>query len=256
MRFAAKYRVISTIDTEARHGHKSKNRHFGGYKAQLSIDPDSELICELVATPPNTHDAGGVADLLENEPAADKPIVLGDCAYVDGGTREALGEKGFTLMAKYPPIPNATGGFTNDHFLVDLETNTVNCPAGATIARRGDGSGSARFTPHCGTCPLRSAFTKARAGRQVEINEHEAILQRARAEQTTPGWIATYRRTDHSSSARSHTSSGDPGEGDGDGLGSSGTSPPISHEARAINWARLATLGLSFGPDGWTLAGG
>jgi hypothetical protein len=25
-------RVISTVDTEARHGHKSANRHFDGYK--------------------------------------------------------------------------------------------------------------------------------------------------------------------------------------------------------------------------------
>ncbi|MCU1494370.1 MAG: Transposase [Acidimicrobiaceae bacterium] len=33
VRGVAKDRVISTTDTEARHGHKSKNRHFDGYKA-------------------------------------------------------------------------------------------------------------------------------------------------------------------------------------------------------------------------------
>jgi len=43
--------VISTVDPEARHGHKSRNRHFDGYKAHLSIDPDSELIDEVAATP-------------------------------------------------------------------------------------------------------------------------------------------------------------------------------------------------------------
>jgi hypothetical protein len=31
--------VISTVDTAARHGHKSRNRHFDGYKAHLSVDP-------------------------------------------------------------------------------------------------------------------------------------------------------------------------------------------------------------------------
>jgi len=51
VRGVAKDRVISTTDTEARHGHKSKNRHFDGYKAHISIDPDSELIAEIVATP-------------------------------------------------------------------------------------------------------------------------------------------------------------------------------------------------------------
>ena len=37
----AKDRVISTVDPEARHGHKSRNRRFDGYKTHLSIDPPS-----------------------------------------------------------------------------------------------------------------------------------------------------------------------------------------------------------------------
>src|SRR5579863_4451887 len=52
----ARDRVISTVDPDARHGHKSKNRRFDGYKAHISIDPDSELIDEVVATPANTPD--------------------------------------------------------------------------------------------------------------------------------------------------------------------------------------------------------
>ena len=68
VRGVAKDRVISTVDTEARHGHKSKNRHFDGYKAHLSVDPDSELIAEVVATPANTHDAKAVPELLAGEP--------------------------------------------------------------------------------------------------------------------------------------------------------------------------------------------
>ena len=60
----AKDRVISTVDPEARHGHKSRNRRFDGYKAHLSIDPDSELIDEVAATPANTPDRDAVTDLL------------------------------------------------------------------------------------------------------------------------------------------------------------------------------------------------
>jgi hypothetical protein len=33
VRKVARNRVISTTDTEARHGHKSRNRRFDGYKA-------------------------------------------------------------------------------------------------------------------------------------------------------------------------------------------------------------------------------
>ena len=57
-------RVISTVDTEARHGHKSRNRRFDGYKAHLSVDPDSELIDEVAATAANTPDRDAAGELL------------------------------------------------------------------------------------------------------------------------------------------------------------------------------------------------
>jgi len=259
VRGVAKDRVISTVDVEARHGHKSKNRHFDGYKAHLSIDPDSELIAEVVATPANAHDHDAVPELLAGEPDEDKPMVLGDSAYADGQTRHELGEAGFTLMAKCPPIRNATGGFTKDRFLVDLEAGTVSCPAGeiAMIVRRGDGSGLARFAPHCGPCPLRAACTTSRAGRSVTINEHEAILQQARAEQRDPEWIATYRANRPLVERKiAHLVRRGWGGRRGRTRGLQRIATDLDTRASAINWARLATLGLTVGANGWTLAGG
>lgn len=259
VRGVATDRVISTVDTEARHGHKSRNRHFDGFKAHLSIDPDSELIAEIVATPANTHDAKTVPELLADEVDEDKPVILGDCAYADGKTREALGERGFTLMAKCPPIRNTTGGFTKDRFVVDLEANTVTCPAGqtATITRRRDASGVARFAPHCGTCPLRSACTRSRAGRSVTINEHEAILQHARAAQADPEWIATYRANRPLVERKiAHLVRRSWGGRRARTRGLRRIATDLDARASAINWARLATLGLRFGPTGWTLAPG
>jgi Transposase domain (DUF772) len=46
-------RVISTVDRQARHGHKTAAHGFDGYKAHVAVDPDSEVICAaevLVAT--------------------------------------------------------------------------------------------------------------------------------------------------------------------------------------------------------------
>src|SRR5664279_1157954 len=37
-------RVISTVDPQARHGHKTSARGFDGYQGHLAIDPDSEII--------------------------------------------------------------------------------------------------------------------------------------------------------------------------------------------------------------------
>ena len=40
-RRVARDRIISTVDPEARHGHKTQSRHFDGYKGHIAIDPDS-----------------------------------------------------------------------------------------------------------------------------------------------------------------------------------------------------------------------
>ncbi|MGI8751499.1 MAG: transposase [Acidimicrobiales bacterium] len=61
-------RVISVVDVEARHGHKSHDRRFDGFKVHLSVDPDSELIDEVVVTAANAHDSAAVDDLLASMP--------------------------------------------------------------------------------------------------------------------------------------------------------------------------------------------
>ena len=128
-------RVISTVDTAARHGHKSRNRRFDGYKAHLSVDPDSELIEEVTATAANAPDREAVSGLLhEHAGRDDKPEVIGDSAYGDAATRAGLEEQGFTVVAKCPPARNSGGRFTKDQFAIDPRAGTVTCPAGQTAA--------------------------------------------------------------------------------------------------------------------------
>ena len=43
-RKVARDRVISTVDPEARHGHKTVSRSFDCYKGHLAEDPDSEIV--------------------------------------------------------------------------------------------------------------------------------------------------------------------------------------------------------------------
>ena len=40
-RRVAKDRIISTVDPDARHGHKTSARGFDGYKGHVAVDPDS-----------------------------------------------------------------------------------------------------------------------------------------------------------------------------------------------------------------------
>ncbi len=66
-RRVAKDRVISTVDPDARHGHKTSARGFDGYKGHVAIDPDSELITATTVTAGNVGDAQAVEELLADE---------------------------------------------------------------------------------------------------------------------------------------------------------------------------------------------
>ncbi len=82
--FNRNIQIISTVDTEARHGHKSKNKRFDNYKTQLSIEPESEIICETNATKANAHDHDAIEELaseIANDSGDDdklSKVVIGD----------------------------------------------------------------------------------------------------------------------------------------------------------------------------------
>jgi len=257
-RGVARDRMISTVDTEARHGHKSRNRRFDGYKAHLSIDPDSELIDEVVATPANTPDREAAPVLLGSyDTAEDKPVVLGDSAYADGATRDDLECAGFSLAAKCPPVRNSTGLFTKDRFVVDLDQMTVTCPAANAVAITviGGVAGRASFKAHCANCPLRASCTTSRRGRTISIHRFEAILQRARQEQADPSWKAAYR-ADRPIVERkiAHFTRRPWGGRKARTRGLQRVGTDLDTRAGAVNWARLAILGLRRGDDGWAIA--
>ena len=70
-RRVARDRVISTVDPDTRHGHKTSARGFDGYKGHAAVDPDSEIITATVVTPGNAGDASVaddlIADLLDDD---------------------------------------------------------------------------------------------------------------------------------------------------------------------------------------------
>jgi Transposase DDE domain/Transposase domain (DUF772) len=260
VRGVAKDRVISTVDPEARHGHKSRNRRFDGYKTHLSIDPDSELIDEVAVSAANTPDRDAVDDLLEDlAEEENKPDIVGDSAYADGATRQSLAARGFEVVAKVPPVRNATGLFTKDRFSVDLETQSVTCPAGQRVGINPtkDGGGRASFKLHCKDCPLRRACTKSRSGRTIAIGRHEDLLQVARAQQATPQWQARYR-ADRPKVERkiSHFTRRSWGGRRARVRGRLRIRTDVDTRAGAINLARLAVLGLGHDANGWRVAGG
>lgn len=189
-RKVAKDRVISTVDTEARHGHKSTAVRTDGFKAHLATEPDTGIITALKVTPANAPDGEVEVELMESEP--DGLEVLADSAYGSGAVRSTLKSRHHRLVIKpLPSRPVVPGGFVRDDFSVDHAQRSVTCPAGhvARLSKKG----AARFAPHCVTCPLRSRCTKAVA-RSFTVSEHDAELVAARAAWGDEELRATYRK--------------------------------------------------------------
>ena len=284
-RRVAKDRIISTVDSEARHGHKSRNRTFDGYKTHVAADPDDELVTEVAVTAANVPDRDAVDDLIgadasdqtepdqtepdQTEPEQGEPDqnerdgadggleIFGDSAYADADTLQRLGQAGHTVRAKVPPARNRGGRFSKDDFVIDLDSGDVTCPAGNTVpitpAHRGGGKAS--FRRFCGSCPLRAQCTTAKAGRSIAIHRREATLQAARAAQADPGWRQAYRANRPTAERKiAHMVRRMWGGRKARCRGKAGILTDVLTRAAVVNLARLAVLGLHHAPAGWAVA--
>jgi len=275
-------RVISTVDPDARHGHKTAARGFDGYKGHAAVDPDSELITATKATPGNAGDASVAADLIEDlladEPAGQDdpasqtgetsapacqpgegadarqpPKVYGDCAYGTGEFQSTLAGSHIDSGCKTQPPSAAGGRLAKDRFDVNLDRDTVTCPAGHAVAiRRGSSGGIARFGELCATCPLRDRCTGAAGGRTIRVGPYEDALARARQRQADPRWQADYRATRPKVERKlGHLMRRKHGGRRARVRGTARVDADFRLLAAAANLARLAVLGLRFTTTGW-----
>jgi hypothetical protein len=283
-RRVAKDRVISTVDPEARHGHKTAARGFDGYKGHAAIDPDSEIITDTVVTPGNAGDASVAQDLIDDlggaagddtgddtggdgtggphddggspAPAA-KPTVYGDNAYGTGEFHEYLADHDIESRCKTQQPTAAGGMFTKADFDIDLGTDTVTCPNGITapIRRNGDGDGTASFGQPCADCPLRAQCTTAAGGRTISVGRYERRLAEARTRQQDPRWVADYRATRPKVERKlAHLMRHRHGGRRSRVRGTTKIDADFNLLAAAQNLARLARLGLRFATTGWAVA--
>ena len=185
-------RVISVVDPQARHAHKSVQRRQDGFKAHIAIEPDTGLITDCAVTKASgegSSDASVGIDLLTDE--TEHLEVLGDSAYGSGEARATLAEAGHTAVIKPIPLRAAVeAGFTLDDFTIDHTTKTVTCPAG--LSRSITGTGKAIFGAACRDCPLKARCTTAKQGRTIAVSEHEALMRGARRQAETPQFQDVY----------------------------------------------------------------
>jgi hypothetical protein len=190
-------RVISIVDPQTRHVHKTVHHRQDGYKAHLAIEPDTGVFTagELTqATGEDNHEAVVGLALLDDDLSTDRLQVLGDSAYGTAEARLALAQAGHTAIIKpLPPRSAIRDGFTIDDFTVDETTGTATCPNNVT--RRITASRKVTFGVACRTCPLRPRCTNRSLGRILTLHEHDAVLRQARRDWATRDDLRqTYRR--------------------------------------------------------------
>jgi hypothetical protein len=272
-RRVAKDRIISTVDPQARHGHKTAARGFDGYKGHVAVDPDSELITATAVTAGNVGDAAPAADLLaddlpDRDAAADAESatdvepdaavaptlsVYGDSAYGVGVLLDTLERGGAQISCKVQPPVAPAGRFAKDAFTIDLQGATVTCPAGQITALRTLTDGQiAYFGAACRDCPLAKRCTASPDGRTIRVTAYEAQLARARARQTDPAWKADYSATRPKVERKiGHLMRRKHGGRGARMRGQTKIDADFALLAAAVNLARLAALGLTHRAGSW-----
>ena len=253
-RKVARHRVISTVDPETRHMHKSRSTYRDGYKAHIAVEPLTGLITACDLTPANEGDGPTGIGLLADE---DKGLdVLADSAYGSGDSLAALDDAEHRILIKpWPLARNKNLGddqFNREDFSIDYLTRTVTCPNGTTTHLTNNGS--ATFGAKCRGCPVRSRCTSAIDGKTFLVGKHDEHLaanrQRWRTDtdlvddyrqhrpmvERTIAWLVTngHRRCRLRGVARNKIA--------------------FSTRAAVINLKRLINLGLEHDGTTWNLA--
>jgi IS5 family transposase len=252
-------RVVSTVDPDARHIHKNRTRRQDGFKAHVSVEPETGLFTAVALTGgcgPGNHEAAVAARLLAGEERS--LTVLGDTAYGTGELREHLLAGGHQAVIKPPPLPRAIpAGFTIDDFAIDEQAGTVTCPAGqiAALGRpQADGNRQAQFSTRCRGCPLRERCTTSKTGRVLTVHPQHALLAAARRAAAGPAWQAEYRRW-RPPVERAIAWLAARGSRRVPYRGITSNNIWLHHRAAALNLRRLINLGLTRTTDAtWALA--
>ncbi len=250
-RRTAKDRVISTVDPESRHVHKNRRTYLDGFKAHISVEPNSGLIAAAKLTAGNVADGPTGVELLDNE---DGPVeVLADSAYSSADTLIALADANHAATIKPWPTRRMTShpqAFTITDFDIDTAAGTATCPAGHTVTITP--AGAARFTTRCHDCPLRDRCTTAKRGKILNVHPHHDVHAAARTAASDPDWQDRYRqhrpmveRTIAWLVRRGHRRVRF--------RGIAANQLWLTHRAAAVNLQRLLALGLDRDQGTWTL---
>ncbi len=178
-----KDKTVSLVDKDARHGAKSDEKKFTGYKANVMKSKDG-FVTNIITTPGNTYDGDILVPLVDEkiENSSKPEKIVGDQHYGSADNRVQMSMRGITIVAPFKENSNPTGLFPQDIFVMD-ETG-ITCPAGnrTMISNYDEKNGTTTFyfkKDICQTCILKDQCTKQER-RTVTIGQHHEIIMEAK----------------------------------------------------------------------------
>jgi len=248
----AKDRVISTVDPETRHMHKSRSNYRDGYKAHVAVEPETGIITACDLTPANAGDGPCGVDLLESEEPGLQ--VLADSAYGSGQVRADLEAAEHDAVIKPWPLGRnyrlGDDQYSRDDFVIDYDAATVTCPQGQTVHITS--AGNACFGSRCDGCPTRQRCTAAVDGKTFKVGEHDQLLADARTDWRNETGLADYRQY-RPMVERSIAWLVRNGHRRVRYRGVAANRLGFSTRAAAVNLQRLISLGLTHNGDTWNV---
>jgi IS5 family transposase len=255
-RKTASDRVISTVDPDTRHAHKTRERRQDGFKAHVVVEPDTGLIPAVKLTKtngPENSDANVGVELVLADPTIGRQgdiEVLGDSAYATGDMLHALNARKWNPVLKpWPLRPAVEGGFTIDDFIHDIDAGTLTCPAGVT--RTITARNNAVFGTACRGCPLAEQCTASASGRTVKMHEHDHLMREHRQRAADEGFQAVYRQ--HRPMVERSIAWLVRGARRVPYRGLEKNNNWLHHRVAALNLRRLLTMGLTVENGAWVL---
>ncbi|QCB95624.1 IS1182 family transposase [Arthrobacter sp. PAMC25564] len=192
-------RMISIVDPDARHAHKTRKAMRDGYKAHIVNEPGTGIVTAAAVTKaagPGSSDAEAGAGLLSADPTVEENQqvdALGDSAYGTGDMLKALAAAGHRALVKPKPLAAAiAGGFTIDDFAYDKAAGTLTCPNG--LSRRITAKGRVTFGAACRGCPLKDRCTTAAGGRKIELHPDHELMRAHRAAARNEDFQSDYKQ--------------------------------------------------------------
>ena len=186
-------RVISTVDPEARHAHKTVHRRQDGFKAHVAVEPDTGIITDCTLT----KASGAPAPTPLSARAARQRTGAGrrcsaDSAYGTGEARAVL-PPGRTRRSDQtdPAALGRPGGFTIDDFTVDESAGTATCPHGLT--RRITRTRRSHLRHRLPRLPTAATLHHQQSRAHPAPARHETLLRAARRQAETGEFQTIYK---------------------------------------------------------------